>query len=469
MKRTGIRGQGSGVSLLLFLLATPLVAQTSLSIYSDGRVVVRKTIPQKLQRGTNIFSLDLPGLDPATLFSPDSNVAVTSAVLRPATDADAAMRASVGRTLTFVRAKDTIQATVLSVSPPQFKMPNGLISFSVPGEVEFPNEAGLIRGKPEAVVTVDASRARDVIELAYISQGVTWEAVYQALLSGSGSATVNGAATISSTDFKVDSATVQLVAGSVNRARNPITSRDQFAPRGFNGVAMATTGALKASGYAAEETVGETHVYELPGPISLDLNTPVTSALFPKARADYSRDYIVSRGALPWGGAVNYDTTRLPVEVWYTFKRPRGTPFGDRPLPGGTMELFQRDSAGRVQLVGEATFGHTPVAKDLRVLTGVSFDVTAARVETDYRDSVLVPAALRRPQRVRHWLTYLVTLTNARREAITVDVREGQGGVWKVTQSTVPPEKLSAAEVRFLVPVPANGTATLTYTVQVDS
>ena len=81
MKRTGIRGQGSGVSLLLFLLATPLVAQTSLSIYSDGRVVVRKTIPQKLQRGTNIFSLVLPGLVPASLFSPNSGVSVSSAVL----------------------------------------------------------------------------------------------------------------------------------------------------------------------------------------------------------------------------------------------------------------------------------------------------------------------------------------------------------------------------------------------------
>jgi len=466
--KSELRRRQMAVLSLLIVGVMPASGQTSLSIYSDGRVVVRKTMPQKLQRGTNIFALDLPGLDPATLFSPDSNVAVTSAVLRPATDADAAMRASVGRTLTFVRAKDTIQATVLSVTPPQFKMPNGLISFSVPGEVEFPNESGLIHGRPEAVVTVDATRARDATELAYISQGITWEAVYQALLGGSGSATVNGAATITSTDFKVDSATVQLVAGSVNRARNPVTSRDQFVPRGFNGVAM-TTGALKTAGYAAEETVGETHVYELPGPISVDLNTPVTSALFPKAHADYSRDYIVSRGALPWSGAITYDTTRLPVEVWYTFKRPRGTPFGDRPLPGGTMELFQRDSAGRVQLVGEATFGHTPAARDLRVLTGVSFDVTAARVETDYRDSVLVPAALRRPQRVRHWLTYLVTLTNARREAITVDVREGQGGVWKVTQSTVPPEKLSAAEVRFLVPVPANGTATLTYTVQVDT
>src|SRR6185437_10455715 len=141
----------------LWLMATAGQAQTSLSIYSDGRVVVRKTIPQKLQRGTNIFSLDLPGLDPATLFSPDSNVAVTSAVLRPATDMEAALRASIGRTRSFVVGKgDTIQATVLSVNPPQSKLSNGMVMFGFPnGTPLFPAEASLIRSKPEAVVTLD--------------------------------------------------------------------------------------------------------------------------------------------------------------------------------------------------------------------------------------------------------------------------------------------------------------------------
>jgi hypothetical protein len=38
-----------------------------------------------------------------------------------------------------------------------------------------------------------------------------------------------------------------------------------------------------------------------------------------------------------------------------------------------------------------------------------------------------------------------------------------------ITESSVPAEKLSSSEQRFRVPVPANGTATLTYTVQVDS
>src|SRR6185437_9037100 len=227
---TDIRRQTSVVSVLLLLAGVRVGAQTSLSIYSDGRVVVRKMISQKLQKGTNIFSLDLPGLDPATLFSPDSNVAVTSAVLRPATDMESALRASIGRTLSFVVGKgDTVQATVLSVSPPQTKLSNGMVMFSFPnGTPLFPAEASLIRSKPEAVVTLDANRARDVTDLAYVSQGVTWEAVYQAVLSGSGSALVTGAATINSSSLKADSVYVQLVACSVT-----LVDRAQSVSAGF--------------------------------------------------------------------------------------------------------------------------------------------------------------------------------------------------------------------------------------------
>ena len=473
MKTSDIRRQTSAIRCGLLmavgcLLTASLAAQTSLSIYSDGRVVVRKTIPQRLQKGSNIFSLDLPGLDPATLFSPDSNVAVTSAVLRPATDMESALRASIGRTLSFVVGKgDTVQATVLSVNPPQSKLSNGMVMFGFPnGTPLFPAEASLIRSRPEAVVTLDANRARDVTDLAYISQGVTWQAVYQAVLSGSGSAAVTGSATISSSTMKVDSVSVQLVAGSINRVREPADALR-------SGFAAPQMQAAKVSLNAIEVTegaVGETHVYELPGLVSFDIGSPLSTALFPRARADYSQEFVVP-GVLPWRGyfgPISQDPDAVPVQVWYTFKRAHGSAFGDRPLPGGTMELFQRDSSGRVQLVGEASFTHTPAGKDLRVESGDAFDVTAERVQTDYHQ-VNVPNASGRGSHSRVTASYKVTLTNAKNQAVTVDVRESHWGNWIITESSVPAEKLSSSEQRFRVSVPANGTATLTYTVQVDS
>jgi hypothetical protein len=163
------------------------------------------------------------------------------------------------------------------------------------------------------------------------------------------------------------------------------------------------------------------------------------------------------------------DPNQVPVQVWYTFKRGRGTPFGDRPLPGGTVQLYQADSSGRVQLVGEATIVHTPAGKDVRVQSGDAFDVTAERVQTDYTQEAL--PALRRglPNRQRVTASYRVTITNAKTNAVTVDVRESHFGTWRITDSSVPAEKLSSTESRFRLSVPAGGQAVLTYTVQVES
>jgi len=159
----------------------------------------------------------------------------------------------------------------------------------------------------------------------------------------------------------------------------------------------------------------------------------------------------------------------VPVQVWYTLKRARGTAFGDRPLPGGTVQLYEPDSSGRVQLIGEAAIDHTAPGRDLRVQSGDAFDVTAERVQTDYNQETIPPPRRGVPARQRVTAAYKVTITNAKAEAVTVDVREARFGVWRIVDSSVPAEKISATEMRFRVSVPASGEAVLTYTVQIES
>src|SRR5207247_10166093 len=89
-----LSGIGYRLSVVLALVAAPLEAQTSLSVYRDGRVVVRRTLPQALQQGRNALTLRLEALDPATMFSPDTSVTVVSAMARyPSTKSDALARA----------------------------------------------------------------------------------------------------------------------------------------------------------------------------------------------------------------------------------------------------------------------------------------------------------------------------------------------------------------------------------------
>src|SRR3989454_1675591 len=192
--------------------------------------------------------------------------------------------------------------------------------------------------------------------------GASWEAVCQIVLAD-GRASVSGAATVRSQAVRADSAEVQLVAGSIARARSPQPLRGMITAQ-----AVIAEDAVSAS----EQAVGETHVYQLPGRVTLEPGVPVTTALFPRAATPYLQELIVP-GALPWRGffgSAPAEPDRVPVQVWYTLKRGRGTPFGDRPLPAGAGPLYPAGSARRLQLVGGAASAHPPPGPDPRLRTG---------------------------------------------------------------------------------------------------
>src|SRR3989442_15727109 len=174
------------------------------------------------------------------MFSPDRAVVLVSAVVRPATDPGAALAAAAGQTLSFVRPRtgggaDTVRASVVRSDPPQYRLPDGRYLLSLPGEPLFPPE--LVRTTPEAAVALEATQTRPRTELAYVADGAArWEAVYQVMLVG-GRCQVSGTATIASQSLRADSAEVQLVAGTISRAR--AASHAQIAIRGYTRLAAA--------------------------------------------------------------------------------------------------------------------------------------------------------------------------------------------------------------------------------------
>jgi len=217
-----------------------------------------------------------------------------------------------------------------------------------------------------------------------------------------------------------------------------------------------------AQGAAAEQQIGEAHLYTIPGKISLEPGVTTSVALFEPATAPWEKGFVV-RGQLNYYGPLpqyGNDESQVPVEVWYTLKRQAKTPFGDLPLPMGSYRLYEPDDAGRLQLIGEASAGHVAPGTDVRLAAGTAFDLTATRVQMSYstrRDSLRTIATA----------DYRVTIKSAKDSAATVDVLEERGGEWSVLSSSVPPEKLSSTRTRFRVRVPGKGEVTLTYRVRV--
>jgi hypothetical protein len=442
---------------LLLLIAAGgarLEAQTSLTIYNDGRVLVRRELAVAVPKGSSTQRVALGAVEPASIFSLDSSVTLLGVRYDGAVDEASVQRRSVGRRVIFrlPESKDTLSALILGVDPLRLQLPDGRITFTPPGAAIYPAE--VVVTDPTAMLDLRAARAQDRIRLGYFTAGASWQASYQIVLRG-GDARVTGMAVLESRTLRVENAEVQLLAGAVSRAEP--TAVPLYKAR----VAMQEAGISAA----IEQRVGEFHLYSLPGTSSLAPGLTTSVALFEPAHVKYERAYVV-HGVIPYWGMLPQQggETEMPVEVSYTLKRPRKTEFGDRPLPGGVARLFQADSAGRLQLVGEAAPDHTPAGEDLRLTAGTAFDLTAKRVQTSYstrRDST------KAGWRMVATADYRVTLRSALDSAATIDVQEERGGEWSVVSSSVPAEKLSSTLTRFRVRVPPGGESAVTYRLRV--
>ena len=447
------------ILLVLGALAAPLSAQTSVTIYNDGRVLVRREMPVAVPKGSSNHKVALGSLDPASLFPLDSGVAITRLSYDGATDEGSALRRSVGRRVVFrlPESKDTLSALVLGVDPLRLQLPDGRVTFQPPGAALYP--ADVVVADPTADLELWSSRARDRLRLGYFTSGATWQATYQVMLGGS-TARVAGLAVLESQGLRTDNADIQLLAGSVGRADKQPQPLRQTRER------LARLAAEFADAAAVEQRVGEFHLYTLPGKSTLLPGLTTSVALFEPVEVAYERNYVV-RGLVPYWGFLPQqgEETDAPVEVSYTLKRPHKSEFGDRPLPGGVARIYQPDSAGRPQLVGEAALDHTPAGRDLRLGAGVAFDLTARRVQTSYvtrRDSTKAHGV-----RTIAIADYRVTVRNATDSTATVDVIEERAGEWAVLSSSVPAEKLSSTRTRFRVKVPAKGEAAVTYRLKI--
>ena len=127
------------------------------------------------------------------------------------------------------------------------------------------------------------------------------------------------------------------------------------------------------------------------------------------------------------------------------------------PLPAGTVRVYQADSKGGTQFVGEDQIEHTPKDENVRIYTGQAFDVVCERKQLDYKKIASNQFELQ----------LQVTLRNHKDGPVTVEVREPIGGDWEILDSNFKWTKLDSSTVGFEIPVDKDGTSTLTYKVRV--
>ena len=363
----------------------------------------------------------------------------------------------VGREVTVIRSHPTTgedrreRATVLAAGQAGYQ--NAVLRFAdrietgVPGRLAFDSVPSNLREQPTLSVLLEAGGGKQAVELSYLTGGLSWKADYVANLATDGkSLDLNGWVTLTNrSGAGFHNATLQLVAGTVNRVRPP-------EPRV---IAMAAQAPRAKAIEATQEALMDYHLYSFERPTSIADNQTKQLALLSASAVPVRREYLLAGSDWYYRERYTQIGQKLKPAVFLEFHNKGGS-LG-KPLPAGIVRVYARDSKGAAQFVGEDRIEHTAKNETLKLRLGEAFDITAERRQTSYRkiaDNVVETA-------------YRIDLHNAKDEAVTVRVQEPLPGDWEVVQESQEHNKESARIVSWNLALPAGGAKFLEYAVRV--
>ena len=219
--------------------------------------------------------------------------------------------------------------------------------------------------------------------------------------------------------------------------------------------------AAAAAPQMKEESLFEYHLYTLDRPTTLKAAQTKQVALLSASTVPVRKEYLLRGDSYYYQSQYGEIGSKLKVGVFVEFDNRTESRMG-MPLPKGVVRVYKRDSEGRAQFVGEDAVDHTPKNETVRLKLGEAFDVTARRKQTDFKKL----AGSSRYNYV-YEAAFEVELKNAKKEPVTVSVLEPMPGDWEMLSQSHPHSKEAAGAARFKVPVPAEGSATLSYRVKV--
>lgn len=442
-------------------------SELAITVYNSDLAMIRDVRQLQLARGTGqLRFMDIAAtVNPATVhfrsLTEPSRVSVLEQnyeydLLEP----DKLLRKYVGRDVTLVRSRqeggstvqEEVTARLLSYNnAPVWRIGNEVVTGMHADHIRFPELPETLFSRPTLIWTVENEGASGHrVEASYLAGKLAWNADYVLTVGRDDKAAdVNGWVTLtnnSGTAFR--NAKLQLVAGDLNRVRNEMRKM----------VAMeADVARAAAAPPMAQESFSDYHLYTLGRKTTINNAQTKQVSMLEGTGVPVQKRYIVE------GQYMYYRNPGHPgspikdvVQVFYQFKNEEKGGLG-MPMPAGTVRVYQEDSKGAVQFVGEDRINHTPKNETLNLKIGNAFDVVCERKQTDFEK---IAGNV-------YEVGYEITLRNHKAVPVTVEVNEPVGGTWRMIQNSHEYTKTAAWAAAFNVPVAADGEAVLKYRVRV--
>lgn len=341
------------------------------------------------------------------------------------------------------------------------KADDGRVILSPSGEISVDELPGGLISKPTLMWLLDSQRAgSNTVEMSYITGGMAWRTSYVINLEQNGlNGDFKGWVTLTNNSGRTyENAKLKLLAGEVERAS------DSFG-RGGAGAPRAQLQKAANAGFA-EEQFSDYHLYTLGRPTTVANNEMKQVSLLEAAGMKVTKRLVLDpmlnyQGWRSQEGEVGTGTIKPQIRIEFQNKKENQLGI---PLPMGTIKVFQRDSSGSLQLLGEDRIDHTPKDEKVSLVVGRAFDVVAERKRTKF--SYIYRSADKGQGPIGARESFEIEIRNRKETSETVDLIERYWGDWKVTANSDPFTKLDADSMLFKIVLKPNEVRKVTFTVE---
>ena len=449
-------------------LTTTLDDQVELAVtvYNSNIALIRDVRNLTLARGiSDLHFMDIAAtVNPATVhfrsLSEPSRINVLEQnyeydLLEP----DKLLRKYVGRDVTLVRSRqdagstreETVTARLLSFNTaPVWQIGNEIVTGMRADSIRFPELPDSLYSRPTLIWTLEnGGGTNHRVEASYLAGGMSWHADYVLTVGRDDKAAdVDGWVTLTNgSGTALKNTRLQFVAGDLNRVNQGL-DRSELRD------SLREANAAKSM---VEETFSEYHLYTLVRKSTINNNETKQLTLLGGTGVPIEKRYVVD------GQSTYYRNQQHPgaplkdvVQVFYQLKNEQKSGLG-MPMPAGVVRVYQHDSKGGMQFVGEDNINHTPKDETLNLKIGNAFDVVAERKQIDFQK---IASNV-------YEVEYEITLRNHKTSAVSIEVNEPIGGTWRILNSSYAWTKTDAWAAQFRVPVAADATSVLRYRVRV--
>jgi len=441
--------------------------ELALTVYNSDLALVRDVRNLQLPRGTfDLRFMDIAAtVNPATVHIRSLTEPTRLDVLEQnyeydLLEPDKLLRKYVGRDVTLVRLvqdggdtrQEEVKARLLSFNnAPVWQIGNEIVTGMHADHIRFPELPGNLYSRPTLIWSLEnGGAARHRLEASYLATKLSWNADYVLTVARDDkSADVDGWVTLtngSGTGFR--NAKLQLVAGELNRVRQMFGRMEAD---------MKVAPASVAQERMAQESFSDYHLYTLDRKTTVNNNETKQVSMLEATGFPVKKRYIVDGQSFYYRNAQHPGSPiKDAVQVYYQFKNDASAGLG-MPMPAGVVRVYQSDSKGGVQFVGEDRIDHTPKDEMLNLKIGNAFDVVSERKQVDFE----------RISSNVYEMEYEVVIRNHKATPISVEVNEPIGGTWRMIRTSHEYTKTDAWAAQFNLSVPADGAATLKYRVRV--